>query len=88
MVHRARFLFEKWFKGIAVCSEDAFKWMVSTAERQLTYPEGSPTDNDTYAKGGSGDDIDTVHILETGPRNSSLFIRPSPWKAHAGWARD
>ena len=35
-------------------------WTVSTAQRQLTYPEDSPKDNDTYAEDGSAeDDIDT-----------------------------
>ena len=30
------------------------------AERQLTYPEGGPKDNETYAEDGSReDDIDT-----------------------------
>ena len=34
--------------------------MVSTAERQPTYPEGSPKYNETYAEDGSGEDnIDT-----------------------------
>ena len=46
--HRGCFLFGKWFEDI--------KWVVSTTERQLTYPE----DNDTYAEDGSAeDDINT-----------------------------
>ena len=33
---------------------------ISAAERQPTYPEGGPKDNETYAEDGSGeDDIDT-----------------------------
>ena len=33
---------------------------ISVAERQPTYPEGGPKDNETYAEHGSGeDDIDT-----------------------------
>ena len=36
------------------------KWMVSTAKKQLTYPEDSPEDNGTYADDGSTEDnIDT-----------------------------
>ena len=50
--HREHFLFGKWFEDI--------KWTVSTAERQLTYLEDSPKDNDTYVEDGSADnDIDT-----------------------------
>ena len=40
--HGGRFLFEKHFEEKAFSSEDALKWTVSTVERQLTYPEGSP----------------------------------------------
>ena len=33
---------------------------MDAAERQPTYPEGGPKDNETYAEDGSGgDDIDT-----------------------------
>ena len=36
------------------------KWTVSTAERQLTYPEDNPKGHDAYAEDGSAeDDIDT-----------------------------
>ena len=32
-------------------------------ERQLTYPEGGPNDNETYAEDGSGEDnIDTEDL--------------------------
>ena len=41
--HRGRFLFGKWFD-------------VSTAERQLTYPEDSPQDSNTYAEDSSAED--------------------------------
>ena len=57
--HRGCFLFGKWFEEIAFSSEDAFEWTVSTAERQLTYPEDSPQDNNTYVEDSSAeDDID------------------------------
>ena len=58
--HRGRFLFGKWFEETAFSSEDAFEWTVSTVERQLTYPEDSPQDNNTYVVDSSAeDDIDT-----------------------------
>ena len=53
-------MFGKWFEETAFSSEDAFEWTVSTAERQLTYPEDSPQDNNTYVVDSSAeDDIDT-----------------------------
>ena len=52
-------MFGKWFEETAFSSEDAFEWTVSTAERQLTYPEDSPQDNNTYVVDSSAeDDID------------------------------
>ena len=59
--HSGRFLFEKRFEErfeeVAFCSKVALKRNVSTAERQLTYPEGGPKDNETYAEDGSGGTI-------------------------------
>ena len=50
---------------IACCSKDAFKVDSRVVDRQLTYPECSLKDNDTYAEGGSGDDdIDTEGGIE------------------------
>ena len=37
-------------------TKNTFKWTVSTAKRQLTYPEGGRNDNDTYAESSSGKD--------------------------------
>ena len=51
VVSQRALLFGKRFENI--------KWTVSTAERQLTYLEDSPKDNNTYAEDGSTDnDID------------------------------
>ena len=37
---------------------------ISAAERQPTYPEGGPKDNETYAEDSSGEDaIDTEDCL-------------------------
>ena len=60
-VHRGRFLFEKRFEEVAFSSEVALKRTASTAERQLTCPEGGPKDNETYAEDvrSGEDDIDT-----------------------------
>ena len=50
-------MFRKRFEEIAVSSEDAIESMVSTAERQLTCPEDSPQDNNTYVEDSSTEDI-------------------------------
>ena len=58
--HRGRFLFRKWFEEVAFCSEDAFKWMVSTAERHFTYTRGQYERQRYLREGWSReDDIDT-----------------------------
>ena len=53
------FCLESGLRRLLFSSEDAFEWTVSTAERQLTYPEDSPQDNNTYVVDSSAeDDID------------------------------
>ena len=54
--HRRRFLFEKRFEEVPFSSEVALKRTVSTAERQLTYLEGGPKDNETYTEDSSGEE--------------------------------